>query len=216
VRLLIVAGATTAISPLLADEVLSRIAGLTASELIRLIASETIVGSSIGLMGRFFLLSLQFAMTTVANMIGLSGIPGVAVEEAETGSALATLCSTTAVMIILSMGLHIEMLRAVLDSYQVFQIGTVIDLEGFADAMTSVLSQTSVLALRISAPFILYGVITNAAIGLANRFAPHISVYHVSSGGVMLGGLLLLNVLWENWLMIFLESYEAWLRQGGF
>jgi flagellar biosynthesis protein FliR len=119
-------------------------------------------------------------------------------------------------MIILCMGLHVEMLRAVLDSYQVFQIGAVIDLESFVDAMTSVLSQTSVLALRISAPFVLYGVITNAAIGLANRFAPHISVYHVSSGGVMLGGLVLLNVLWEDLLTIFVESYAAWLLQGGF
>ena len=88
-----------------------------------MIPTETLIGAAIGLMARFFFLALQFAATAISNFIGLAGIPGIPLEEGDTGSPLATLVSSAAVMIIFAMGLHIELLSAIIDSYEVLKPG---------------------------------------------------------------------------------------------
>ena len=88
-----------------------------------MIIKETLVGAAIGLMARFFFLALQFAATAISNFIGLAGIPGVPLEEGDTGSPLATLVSSAAVMLVFAMGLHIELLTAIMDSYRVIEPG---------------------------------------------------------------------------------------------
>lgn len=216
VRLLVTLGVTLSLAPLLFSAISESVASIPEAARPALIVKETLVGSAIGMMGRIFLLSLQFAATAIANMIGLAGIPGVPMEEAEAGSPLATLASMTAVMVILAMGLHIEMLGAIMDSYRVIALSSPLELDVLLANIMKTVTETSVLALRLAAPFIAYGVVINIAIGLANRFTPHISVYHVTTGGVMLGGFLLLHVLWADWMQIFIASYEAWIMRGGF
>lgn len=216
IRLLLTLGVTLSLSPLLFASITESVAAFPPALRPALIVRETLVGSAIGLMGRFFLLSLQFAATGIANMIGLAGIPGVPLEEMEAGSSLATLASTAAVLIILTMGLHIEMLEAVMDSYSVISVGASLQPDALLANLVKTVAETTVLALRLMAPFMAYGVLVNIAIGLANRFTPQISVYYVTTGAVMLGGFLLLHVLWPDWILLFITNYGAWIRRGGF
>jgi flagellar biosynthetic protein FliR len=216
IRLLVCLGVTLSLAPLLHAGMTESIAAIPPTQRPLLIIKETLVGSAIGIMGRIFLLSLQFAATAIANMIGLAGIPGVPMEEMEAGSPLATLASTSAVMIILTTGLHIEMLGAIIDSYRVMAVGASLRPDVLLANIMKTVTETSVLALRLSAPFIAYGVLVNVAIGLSNRFTPQISVYHVTTGAVMLGGFLLLHTLWGDWMLLFIMTYEAWIMRGGF
>lgn len=215
-RLLTALGIVLALSPLLTEEIARRVADINVDARPLLIIHETVTGMVIGLMGRFFLLSLQFAANTIWSTIGLAGIPGVPLEDSDAGSPLATLASTGATVVILSLGLHIEMLRAVIESYDVIGIAEPLMPEVMLTGLTAVLSETSVLALRLAAPFIAYGVLINVALGLANRFVPHISVYHATTGLVMVLGFVLLHLLWPEWIMLFVGSYASWLQRGGF
>jgi flagellar biosynthetic protein FliR len=216
IRLLLALGITLAISPLLFTAIAERISVVPPASRPALIAEEIVIGSVIGLMGRFYLLSLQFAATAVSSMIGLAGIPGVPMEEFDAGSPLATLASTAAVMMILIMNLHLEMLRAIIDSYDVIAVNAFPQTGAILSNVMNVTAETAVLALRLAAPFIAYGVVVNIALGMANRFTPHISIYHATTGAVMLGGFLLLYLLWQDWLTLFLGSYQSWLIRGGF
>jgi len=182
---------------------------------VYMIFTELFIGASIGLMARFFFLALQFAATAISNFIGLAGIPGVPLEEGDTGSPLATLVSSAAVMIIFAMGLHIEMLVAMMDSYQVIRPGGPLAVEALTFSVVGVVSETSMLALRLAAPFLVYGVIVNFALGMGNRFAQHLSVYHATTGVVILGGFLLLYLMWIDWILLFTDSYRSWLLRGG-
>jgi flagellar biosynthetic protein FliR len=71
------------------------------------------------------------------------------------------------------------------------------------------------LALRLAAPFLVYGVIVNFALGMGNRFAQQLSVYHATTGVVILGGFLLLYAIWVDWILVFTSSYQSWLLRGG-
>ena len=123
--------------------------------------------------------------------------------------------SSSALMNLLALGLHIEFLRAVIDSYSVISLSAHLTPAVLLDNVTQVLAETSVLAVRLAGPFIVYGITMNVALGLANRFVPQISFYHVTTGVVMLLGLLLFRLIWPGWMMIFLDSYGFWLRRGG-
>ncbi|WP_373504168.1 flagellar biosynthetic protein FliR [Aestuariivirga sp.] len=212
-RLLIAVGMTAAIAPLLHQTIARELTAIPLEIQPVLIVTETVIGAMIGLMGRLYLLALQMAATAASSLVGLSGIPGVPLDEAEQGSILATLASSTAVMLILLLGLEIEMLRAVIDSYDVIRLDSTVPIRVLLTSFVDVLTDTSALALRLAAPFLAYGVIVNIAIGMGNRFAPHISVYHATTGAVMLGGFLLIYLLWQEWFVLFLESYDSWLTR---
>lgn len=106
VRLFVVLGITAALSPMLVPDLVSELSDVAKDRQIVLIIHESLIGAAIGLMARCFFLALQFAATAISNFIGLSGIPGVPLEEGDTGSPLATLVSSAAVMLIFTLGLH--------------------------------------------------------------------------------------------------------------
>lgn len=216
VRLFAALGMTASIAPMLLPRFVRDIAPVPEERLIWIIFSETMTGVMIGLLARCFFLALQFSATAISNFIGLSGIPGVPLEEADTGSPLATLVSTAAVTLIFALGLHIELLRAVVDSYGVLPPGSALGADAVLSNLLRTLAETWLLALRLCAPFLLYGVIVNFALGLGNRFAQQISVYHATTGAVMLGGFLLFYLLWIDWAWVFTGAYRSWLVEGGF
>lgn len=216
VRLFLALAVTGVLSPLLIADLTAGLWLVPGERRIMLIPGEVLVGTLIGLMARCFFLALQFAATAISNFIGLSGIPGVPLEEADTGSPLATLVSSAAVTIIFAYGLHVEFLQAVLDSYRVLPLGTSVTAQTLVSSLVRSLSETWLLALRLCGPFLLYGVIVNVALGVGNRFAQQISVYHATTGAVMLGGFLLFSLLWIDWSMVFVDAYRSWLLEGGF
>jgi flagellar biosynthetic protein FliR len=216
IRLFVTLGITAALSPILIPQLTETVAATSANARVFMMFTEIFIGSAIGLMARFFIFALQFAATAISNFIGLAGIPGIPLEEAETGSPLATLVSSAAIVIIMSMGLHIEMLKGVMESYNVIPLGQELPIGPLTSNLVRAVSETWLLALRLCGPFLLYGIVVNFALGLGNRFAQQISVYHATTGVVILGGLLLLYLIWIDWILIFLDSYQAWLRAGGF
>lgn len=216
VRLFAALGLTAAVAPVLVPGLLPDLYQGSDDRRVWLILSESLVGVMIGLLARCFFLALQFAATAISNFVGLSGIPGIPLEESDTGSPLATLVSTATVTLIFAMGLHIELLRAVIESYTVLPLGSWVGAGALLTNFLRTLGETWLLALRLAAPFLLYGVIVNVALGIGNRFAQQISVYHATTGAVMLGGFLLFYIVWVDWAMVFTGAYQAWLRDGGF
>lgn len=216
VRLFAAMALTTALSPYLHGEIIVGLRRLPEEQHCYMILWETLTGAAIGLMARFFFLALQFSATAISNFIGLAGIPGVPLEEGDTGSPLATLVSSAAVMIVFAMGLHVELMIAIMESYRVIVPGESPAISALMTNMLNVIGETSMLALRLASPFLVYGVIVNLALGMGNRFAQHLSVYHATTGVVILGGFLLLYMIWVDWILIFAGSYQSWLLRGGF
>lgn len=216
IRLFAALALTFAVAPMIQPKLASVVLEMPDEQKVYMIISESIAGSAIGLMARFFFLALQFSATAISNFIGLAGIPGVPLEEGDTGSPLATLASSAAIMLVFTLDLHVELLVAVMESYTVIKPGLGLPVTALANNLMMVLTETSMLALRLAAPFLVYGVVVNFALGIGNRFAQHLSVYHATTGAVILGGFLLLYTTWNDWILIYLGSYQDWLQRGGF
>jgi flagellar biosynthesis protein FliR len=214
VRLLIAAAVSLALTPLLFAPAAATLVAVDAGRRPFLLVSETIAGATIGLMARFYLLGLQFAATVTASAIGLAGIPGQPIDDTEAAPPLATLLSLAGVMVLLAAGLHVEMLRAIFDSYRAVPVRLEVDTGWLLDTVTKVVTDSSMMALRLSGPFVVYAVVVNTAMGLANKFTPQVSIYFASLGLVTAGGLVIMFFIAPEWLTVFRDSYEAWLSGG--
>lgn len=214
VRLMIALALSASLVPLLHGTISPALRDLDDVQRLLIVINEVLTGVTIGLMGRSFLLALQFSATLMVNTIGLAGIPGQPMDDAEALPALATLLSVAAVALLMASGLHVEVLRAVVDSYAALPIGPDFDAGAIVDRLLATLRDTYLLALRLASPFAVYGVAVNVALGLANRFAPQISIYFPLMGAVTIGGLLLLQVLGADYLTVFLDAYRSWIVNG--
>ena len=214
VRLFIAIGLSLAVVPMLLASMAASLVPAPGAKFFQLVLTESLTGALLGLMGRCFLLAAQFAAIFIANVIGLAGIPGIPLEDAEGSTPLASLLSMSTTMLLLASGAHIEMLRAIIDSYSAIPPRPALEWDWLARNLTSALAETSLLALRLAAPFALYSILVNLAIGLAGKFTPQLQIYFISTGATLVGGLFILMLLAPDWLGLATGAYWSWLREG--
>ena len=213
VRLFLAAAVSLSLAPLVLPILAAKVHGTTVAALAGLIASELMVGGLVGLMGRVFFVALQTLATASAMAIGLGSMPGTQMDDGGPLPALAPLVVTTATALFFMTDQHWEVLQGLAASYRVWDPSRGIDAQTALTQLADRLSEAFVLALRISGPFMIYGVIVNFAVGLANKLVPSIPIYFISVPFVLFGGLLLLYATVSEYLLQFMHGFTAWLGE---
>lgn len=160
--------------------------------MLALVASELLIGGTIGIVTRFYTLALQFAGAVIAMTGGFGAMGGSAVDEPEAQPPLTVIITTCALLLLFALDFHHEIFKALIASYQVAPIGGLFDAQGALIDVTDTLSQSFYLTLRLASPFIAYAILANLAIGFVNKLAPQIPVYFVSLPFIIAGALVLL------------------------
>lgn len=214
VRLFVAISVTLAISPLIVGRIVGNLENRSDFVILGLIASETVTGLSIGLLGRVYFLALQTMLTAVAMAIGFGSIPGTSIEEAESMPAIGSLALLVATALFFLSDLQWEVFRGLVASYSRLPLGQGFGAQLSLIQLTDQASAAFLLALQISSPFIVYSVIVNLAVGIANKLTPLIPVYFLSTPFVLLGGLFILYFLLKDFMSLFMAGFATWLAQG--
>lgn len=209
VRLFLAINVTLMLTPLLDATVRPIVEQATSSAVIRLIFSELVVGLVIGLTARVFFSALETMATFVASAIGLS--TASVVDDGEHVPALVPLITLSAAVLFFLTDQHWELLRGLIGSYRIWLPATGISGESSVAQLIDHLSQAFTLALRVASPFVIYAVIVNFAVGLANKLTPSIPVYFISIPFVLLGGLMLFYLISREMLLQFSIAFSSWL-----
>jgi flagellar biosynthetic protein FliR len=191
VRLFIAVAVTWALLAHLWDSILPHV-NIDAAAMLLLIASEFLIGATIGMVTRLYTLALQFAGSVIAMTGGFGGMAGAAVDEAEPQAPLTVIITTCALLLLFALDFHHEVLKALVASYQVAPMGRFFDAQGALIDIADTVSQSFYLTLRLASPFIAYAILANLAIGFVNKLAPQIPVYFVSLPFIIVGALTLL------------------------
>jgi flagellar biosynthesis protein FliR len=214
IRLFIALTVTLAVAPLLLPKFGGGLRNAAPADTLWWILCETLTGLAIGFFGRCFHFALETMATGVATMIGLGGIPGNPLADTEATSLAGALIMMAATVLIFTLDLHWELVRGLVASYDRIPAGTPFGsrpmLAGLVDRMTA----SFALAVRVTSPFIIYSVMVNLALGLANKLTPQMPVFFIATPFVLFGGLLLLMVLSTDMLGQFMLAYADWLRRG--
>ena len=214
VRLMIALAVTLTLAPLLLDRLpLAKLDGEPLMTL-RIFVIEVVIGASIGLVGRLFVLALETMLTAVSIGIGLANPFGVAVDPNEMLPPLATFVTMAATASIFASDLHWEIIRGLVASYSVIpangEFNSAVSLRGIADG----LDQTFAITLRVCSPFIIYTIIVNFAVATINRLTPQIGIFYISTPFVLTGGFVLLFFALGSMLHQFSGSFGSWLVRG--
>ena len=109
-------------------------------------------------------------------------------------------------MLLFATDQHWEILRAMLASYTVLPVNEPVAAELGLARIADAFSATFILALQISSPFIVYALIINLMVGIANKLVPQIPVYFIAMPFILAGGLLLLYFTIGEALRLFMAG----------
>ncbi len=213
VRLMFCLGASVAVSAALGEFEEFRKGAPSLASLAGLVLAETGKGLFIGIMARFFFASLQFLAEAAANSIGLSTMESSA-EDGEMLPPLASLIAITASALFVITDQHLEVLKALVQSYDVMTFGTNLDQRVEMVNIVGTLASATLLSLQVCSPFLAFAVTINFVFGILNKLAPQIPVFFVSTPFIVGGGLMLLYFLTDEIFALFMAQFADWLATG--
>ena len=193
-RLLLAGAATVALAPVLAPT----LPGLPEGPIMlaMLVAGEAVTGLFLGLVARIMLAAAHVAGMIIGFQTSLASALSFDPSTQQQGVITSAWLSTLAIMLLLAADLHHLMLRALADSYALFPPGRGPDVAEFAEAATTLVSRSFALGVQMAAPFLIYGVVLFAALGLLQRLMPQVQVFFLAMPlQLMLGFLLLAGTI---------------------
>ncbi|WP_372424694.1 flagellar biosynthetic protein FliR [Salinarimonas chemoclinalis] len=214
VRLFIVVGATLAMAPIVVPGLLPVVAAASQADVLALIVTETLIGAQIGVIGRIFYLALQTLAHASTMLVGFGAMPGAPVDELEPIPALGSLVMLSATALFFIADLHWEIFRGLAVSYETLPPVTGFDARASLASLADRIGEAFLLALRISAPFVIFAFLANFALGVMNKLAQQIPIYFVALPAVLMGGLFVFYFLVGEYLALFAAGFADWLRTG--
>jgi flagellar biosynthetic protein FliR len=178
-----------------------------------LIVSEIGFGLALGLMARLIMSALHVAGTVIALQAGLSAAmffdPNQGSQSVLVSSALVFL----GIGLIFATDLHLLGLQAAYDSYTLFPPMRVPAFGDFAHAATRLVEDGFALGIKLAAPFIVYGIVFNVALGLLNRLMPSLQIFFIMQAPQIAMALVILGLSLAAIGLSFTTRFEEQMAQ---
>lgn len=207
VRLFLAIAISFSILPLMWDAIYPRVSE-GGPGYIGIVGVEVLIGSTIGLLARYYVLALQFAGTVVSMMIGFNALPGSGIDESEAQTSLSSLLSFTGLLVLFMLDFHHMVIGSLIESYDFMPLGFDFDARLALVSLTDTLEAAFAIILQLASPFLIYGLVFNLAVGLVNKLAPQIPIYFISLPFLLAGGLLLLYFGSNDFFRLFAAGFE--------
>ena len=176
---------------------------------MRLVAIEIGTGLFIGASVRLVMSALQVAGTVIAMQTGLGFAQNVDPAQGVQSALFASFMSLTAITLIFVMDLHHLLLAAIVDSYTIFKPGALVPVGDFAKMALSTVSASFVVAVQMSAPFLVFGLVFYMGVGVLSRLMPQAQIFFVALPVNILAGFVLFMFLMTAIMGWFLGHFES-------
>jgi len=211
IRLLIAMMTSLACMPLAVPFVAPIVKNADQSRMFILLATELLFGFLLGMLCRIFFSALQFAMTAIGTLIGLSSPSSQSFESDDVSNALTEIVTATTVVLFFELNQHMEIIAILAGSYSTHPVVGNFDINASLEALLSVLSVATALAARLSSPFIIYSIFINFTLGLSNKIIPQMPVQFIGAPVLLGGGLILLYLLSTSLVSVYSNEFDSWL-----
>ena len=212
VRLLMALGMSLALLGLLGPRVTPFAA--QDSALVATILVELAIGLAIGSLIRIIMQAASMAGALISMQIGFSS--ALLFDPAVGGQTpvLARLIALAATLVCFAAGLHHQWIAAIVRSYDCFPVGAVPNPQDWAALAIATVGTATSLAVSLAAPFLVFGIVFNVALGLSARLAPALQIFFIAQPLNLLLGLALLGVTLGTILSTFSAAMSAWTAGG--
>ncbi|WP_439530785.1 flagellar biosynthetic protein FliR [Pannonibacter sp.] len=161
-----------------------------------LLAGEFLIGFAIGLSARMITAALQIAGTIIASQIGLAFAMGSDLTNSgQQGALIGNYLSILAVTLVFVTDAHFLIIAALHDSFTLFPPGDLMPVGDFTKVAVDTFAHVFSIAVRMSAPFIVVGLVFYFGLGLLNKLMPQMQIFFISMPVNITLGIVLLLVL---------------------
>ena len=206
VRLVFALTVSLALMPMIAGELPALPAGM--GQFAGLLMVEIGIGLFFGMIARLIMLGAQTAGSVIALQIGIASAlvadPTTQQQAAITGNFLLALT----VVLIFATGLDHMTLKGLVGTYAIFPPGEVPPMGDVADHAARIVADSFAVAIAMTAPFLVYGIVFAVALGLLARLMPTLQVFFIAMPMQILAGFALMAVALTGMMLYFLSSYE--------
>ncbi len=178
--------------------------------LFSLLGIEIAVGLWIGLSARILLSALQFAGYQIGIVAGLANAFGPQLGSFEGSTMVASGLLMAGVALIFATDLHHVIIGALLMSYEVFPVGLMMPGD-MAEQIARAVAASFWIAVSITAPFYVLGLLLNLALGLANKMMPTLPIFFVAVPVLIAAAFLVLALSGASLFTGFLQALTDWL-----
>jgi len=207
IRLFLAVALSMAILPLVWDSVYPKVA-TGAYTYLALVGGEVLIGATLGMIARLYVLALQFAGTSISMLIGFNTMSSPDIVEPMVQSELATLINFVGLLLLFVLNFHQIVIVALAHSYEFLPVGSPFEAQTALVTVTDTLSKAFMVVLQLASPFVIYGLVFNIAIGMVNKLAPQIPIYFISLPFILAGGFILLYFGSKDFFHLFATQFE--------
>lgn len=211
VRLAIALAICLLIYPVVAENLPS--GTLSAPALFLVVIREVVIGLLIGALMRFTMIGLNVAGGIIAYQSGLALAQGFDPTQGTQGAMLSTFLTLMGITVIFAADLHLLLIQSISSSYELFPVGGAIKTGEFADAAVTIFAQSFALGIQMSAPFIAYGLIFYAGLGLLSRLMPQLQVFFIAMPLNILFGFTVLALVLGAIMTLFADYFQSTIEQ---
>jgi flagellar biosynthetic protein FliR len=162
-----------------------------AGDLLPLVLGECAAGALIGLVARLFIEALEFTGTAISHYVGLGSIAS-STDGGEPEPSVSTLITMLGILLLMLMDFPQHLVVVLVQSYVDLPLAVVPNPDAMLRQISATLTAAFVMGLKISAPFLVYGIILNAMFAILGKLVPQVSSYFVAVPFMAVGGLALL------------------------
>lgn len=174
-----------------------------------LLISEIIIGVAIGLCAKLVTSAVQIAGVIMANQSGLAFALGTDISnEGQQGALFGNFLALVGITLIFTTDTHYLVIAALHDSFTLFPPGSMPPVGDFSENFAETVAMVFSIAVRMSAPFLVVGLVFYFGLGLLNKLMPQMQIFFIAMPVNIAIGFFLLMVLISTLMMFYLEHVQ--------
>lgn len=176
--------------------------------LLLVILGEFFIGLLLGFGAKLLMLAVNIAGDFMAAIMGLQAASMFDTRSGSNTTSISSMLSIMALAAFIALDLHLYLLQAFIESYNIIGFNKAMDLGEVAQAIILTVSKSMILGVKMAAPVVVTNFIINCSLGVLNRLVPQIHVFFISMPLTMLSGIFILVLSIASMLILFTEEVE--------
>ena len=177
--------------------------------LFALIVTELVIGVFIGTSARLIMSALHVAGTVISFQSSLGFAQTVDPTARSQSAIVVSLLNMLGVVLIFATGLHYMLLRALVDSYDLFPPAALPPVGDFAELAVGFVAKSFALGFQLATPLVAYGMVFYICLGLLGRLMPRVQLFFIVMPLQILLSLAILMIVMPAIMLWFLDHFEA-------
>ena len=175
------------------------------------LAGEITVGVFLGLLARAVVSTMHTAGMIMSYQSSLASATMFDMTQATQGTTIGNFLSLTAVTLLFVTNSHHLILVGLYDSYTLFPAAGAVPLGDMSDALTRMVGDAFLMALKLSSPLIVVGVVAYLGMGILSRLMPTMQVFFIVVAPQIMISIALMMVTMSGMMLWYLEYAEEHL-----